>query len=147
MLIIKDSYKKYSALMKYALNTCSSFSLVFEKDDYNSNCYISEDIYLLIKPYVNEVISIGKHPDTGTCFLGSDFMKIDLNNITYLVLMEAQCILDWNGERFPEELCFYRKSHKWLTSISHERLIQIHNYNSSDIKFLESEDIPYQITL
>ena len=61
------------------------------------------------------------------------------------LFLNAYCIDDFNGNDFPEELCFYRSGVLWFKFISHEKLIFIQNENGEDIEFFRFKKIDYKI--
>jgi len=147
MLELIINNKKYWPFIKYAMSTCNSFSVVFEKDYHDNSKYILQDFYSLINEFVINKKSIGQHPDTGTHFENCDLIKIQCCETTRRILMDATQIFEWNGNECPEELCFYRDDEKWFVSVSHERFLFIYNESKDDIDFLNKERIEYNFVI
>jgi hypothetical protein len=147
VLELKIDNKKYRLFIEFAIETCSSFSVVFEKDCLNNSKYILQDFYLSIKENLINKKSIGQHPDTGTHFENSDLVKIECCEATRRILKRAAQISDWNGNEFPEELCFYRDDEKWFTYIFHEKLLLVYKESKDDMEFLNKEHIEYNVVI
>ena len=143
MLKIHIKNKQYRTFLKYAMTTCDTFSLVYEKDNINNKNYILQEFYFSILEYMLLKRKIVKHPDTGTIFCNSDIIYYECNKFTCDILQIADGIFDWNGNNLPEELCFYRNNKKWFTCICHENLLFISDENNDDIKFLEQNHINF----
>ncbi len=143
MLKIRIYSKQYRAFIKYAVATCDSFSLVFEKDVDEKVSYTFQEAYLTLMEFTINGKSIGYHPDTGTSFENSEMNYYECNKHTRAFLQTANSVFDWDGENLPEELCFYRNSEKWFTCVCHERYIFIYNETNEDIAFFKKEGIEY----
>lgn len=143
MLELIINNKKYWTLIRYAVLTCDSFSVVFEKDYLDNSKYILQDFYSSINEFVISKKNIGKHPDSGTDFENCDLIKIHCCEKTRRILMEATNIFEWNGNERPEELCFYRNEKKWFVCVLHEKLLFLFNETKEDIEFLKREEITY----
>lgn len=142
-LFIDD--KKYNSFINYAISTCDSLSLVFEKDEMISSEYIFQELYYQISDFVIEEKSVGIHPDTGTEFSDCDYISVFCCKEIKAILMQLGSIYCCNGKEFPEELCFYRENKKWFVFISHEKLLFLHNETKEDIQFLNDEKIKYYV--
>ena len=138
--------KQYRSFIKYAINTCESFSLVFEKDDINRSKYIFQEIYESIYEFIFIENSIGYHPDTGSFFQNVEIIYCECNKYTEALLQSSYSIFDWNGEKMPEELCFYRDDKKWFTCVCHEKYLFIYDEIEDDIEFFKKEKIKYFYT-
>lgn len=139
-LTIPDN--KYRDFVKYAVETCDTFSLVFEKDCENKK-YILQEFFYMISEFIIYKKTIDYHPDTGTFFENADIIYCDFNKHTGAFFQITGSIFDWNGQRFPEELCFYKNKKKWFTCISHEKILLMHNETLNDIDFLKRKNIKY----
>lgn len=144
-IIIND--KQYRTFIEYAMATCDSFSIVFEKDDSDKLCYIFQDVYSSLSEFVLEQKNIGEHPDTGSSFQNADIYYFGSNQDTKAVLKTANSVLDWNGENLPEELCFYRNGKKRFVCVWHEKYLFSHNETKEDIMFLNKEGINYWLEI
>ena len=133
---------QYKVFIGYALKTCNSFSLVFEKQDSNKESYIHQEFFDCIKEDLISKKGIYIHPDTGTHFQDSEIVYFNCNH-QLAQFFKANNIFDWNGVYLPEELCFYRNGKKWLTIVSHEREILVFDTSKSDIDFFEQNCIKY----
>lgn len=140
MLDVNMNDKQYRSFIKYAVSTCDSFSLVFEK---NKQEYILKELYNSIEEFVLNKKNGWRHPDTGTTFYNADIIYFKCNKWTSGFLQTAYNVLDWNGENFPEELCFYRNGEKWFVCITHEKLLFIYNETKDDIAFLDKEQLKH----
>jgi hypothetical protein len=143
MLQIKIDDKQYRAFIKYAMATCDSFSLVFEKDDVDKSKYVFQDVYFTVVEFIVDKKSIDCHPDTGTSFKHSNIIYFECNKHTEAILQTANSVLDWDGKTLPEEICFYRNGEKWFVCVCHERYLFIYNETKDDIIFLKKEGIEY----
>lgn len=139
MLRIVPNVRKYRAFIEYAIRTCDSFSVVFEKEDRAS--YFLQDQYQLIAENVFSKVSRAVHPDTGTLLDNSDICYVKVNEAIRLFLLQSSDWRDWNGESLPEDLCFYRKGVLWLSYISHEGLLHISHETMDDLLFLKNNRI------
>ncbi len=146
MIVIEDNnIKQYKAFITYALRTCDTASMIFEKKDDNKNGYLCEEAYFIIMESIIEKESVFIHPDTGTWFDDADIIYFKTDVKTGGLFMKANNFFEFDGNRFPEELCFYRKGKKWFTLVSHERIILLHNETLTDIIFLEEKHIQFHI--
>lgn len=147
MLELMINKKNYWPFIKYAMSTCTSFSIMLEKDDIDSSKYIFHDFYYSINEFIINKKSIYEHPDTGSHFSDCDLINIQCCETTRRVLMKATQIVDWNGSDYPEELCFYRNDDNWFAYIYHEGLLFIYNESKEDIDFLNKEGMEYYFTI
>lgn len=143
MLQIMLTNKKYRTFIKYAMKTCDSFSLVFEKDHLKMTKYAMQETYDIIKDFVLYEKNIVYHPDTGTSFQNSNIIFFECNKYTQNVLQKVNSVFDWNGQNLPEELCFYRNNKKWFVCVCHEKYLFIHNETEADKSFLQEEKIEF----
>lgn len=143
MLQIIINGKQCRVFIKYAMTTCDSFSLVFEKDDADKLRYVFQDVFSALAEFVSDRKNIGDHPDTGTSFQNSDMIFYECNKHTMAILQTANTVLGWDGKTLPEELCFYRNGQKWFTCVCHEKYLFIYNETKDDIAFFKNEGIEY----
>ena len=148
MLRIAINDKQYKTFISYAMKTCDSFSLVFEKDDRDKTQYALQEIYLSLAEFVFDTKNIGYHPDTGTAFEHSALIYFTCNHDTRGVLLStADTIYDWDGQNLQEELSFYRNGKAWFTCVCHERYLFIYHETDADVAFLRQERFEYYIQL
>lgn len=83
--------------------------MVFTKDENDISQYILQELYYIVSELIVEKRNIGYHPDTNTEFENSDYIIMRCSKELKPIFFEADNIDNWNGEVFPEELCFYRK--------------------------------------
>lgn len=145
MLKIELNEKNYISFIEYAIKTCNSISLVFEKSEAEANDLkytLPEEYYLILESVIKKE-NTSVHPNTGSCLANADilFFKIDTPIISFL--KQAIDIFDWDGKKLPGELCFYRNEKIWFSCISHERLLHIHNETSDDLDFLKKNKIHF----
>ena len=143
MLKIKLSDKKYRTFIDYAINSCDSFSLVFEKCENDTSQYTFMETYFSLCDNIIKKETIYLHPDTGTSFENADILYFEFNSQTGAFLKNADGIYNWNGKQLPEELCFYRNNKIWFSCTCHERLLRIGNETNEDIDFFKSHKIKY----
>lgn len=132
-----NNNNQYRSFIKYAISTCDSFSLVYEKSDIDKTKYVLQDFYDSIFNNFLHKENIGIHPGTGTIFENSDIVYYLCNKEINNALQSADSIFDWNGKYLPEELCFYRNKEIWFICIYHENLLVIHNETKDDIEFFK----------
>ena len=120
MLEIFINKKRYKSFINYAIDTSDSLSMVFTKDENDISQYILQELYYIVSELIVEKRNIGYHPDTNTEFENSDYIIMRCSKELKPIFFEADNIDNWNGEVFPEELCFYRKKKKWFSYIRHE---------------------------
>lgn len=132
---------KYKAFISHAFYTCDSLSYVADKENQKLNDFLkSLEINCLADILKKEFISV--HPYTGTDFdCGCYMLTLKCNTFIKSLFLRADCIADFNGIEFPEDLCFYRDGNLWFKFISHEKLIFITNEEDSDIKFFKFNKI------
>lgn len=143
MLNVNINNKQYRLFIKYAITTCDSFSLVYEKSDIDKTKYVFQDFYDLIIKNILYKTNIGVHPETGTIFENSDIVYYICNEQIIKALQFADNIFDWNGSYLPEEMCFYRNQKRWFTCICHEQLLVIYNETKEDIEFLKKNKVDF----
>ena len=143
MLQINLNEKKYKAFIDFVSKTCDFLSLVFEKDESDSSQYIFQEEYFSVYDSLIKKETVVIHPNTGTCFENADILYLKLDTPVISFLKQTNRIFDWNGNKLPEELCFYRDNKIWFTCISHENLLFIHNETKVDLEFLESNKIKF----
>ena len=83
--------------------------MVFTKDENDISQYILQELYYIVSELIVEKRNIGYHPDTNTEYENSDYIIMRCSKELKPIFFEADNIDNWNGEVFPEELCFYRK--------------------------------------
>lgn len=83
--------------------------MVFTKDENDISQYILQELYYIVSELIVEKRNIGYHPDSNTEFENSDYIIMRCSKELKPIFFEADNIDNWNGEVFPEELCFYRK--------------------------------------
>ncbi len=143
MLNIKSDEKGYKAFIDFAGETCDYISLVFEKSETDNSRYVFQDEYFLLRDSLIKKENLHIHPDTGSCFDNADILYFNADASVISFLKHASGISDWNGELFPEELCFYRGNKAWFTFASHENLLRIYDETDEDLKFLKSNKIEF----
>lgn len=141
---------KYSEFINYAVKTCDTFSFIAKRKHKKRSLQHTDDIYyhqmLLndLQTYLKlKKLKVSLCPPTGTTFRNSDMFYFECNKHTLNKLLLAQNIFDWNGDDFPEELCFYRGGENWFSCVCHERLVFINNETESDIAFLKKEGFEF----
>lgn len=143
MLQLVLECNQYKAFVKYAVENCDAFSLVFEKDDSDKTKYVFHDFYMTLSEFVLDKASIGIHPETGTFFENSDIVYFKCNKQSGSILFMADNIFDWNGDSIPEELCFYQKNSSWFISICHEKIAVVLDATEDDKMFFKSKGIQH----
>ena len=143
MLKIKLKAKTYKIFIDYAIKSCELLSLVFEKNEMNTNEYALQEEYSSILESIVSKENIAIHPNTGSCFENADICYFRTSAEVSSFLKKANNIFDWDGKIFPEELCFYREGVIWFSCICHERLLFIHNETPDDIAFFNKNKIKF----
>ncbi len=141
MLKIRISDKNYRAFIDYAIKSCTSVSLVFERDKADICRYVLQEEYYSI---ANSVVSKKRaiiHPDTGSRFENADVLCLKIDTFVSAFLKQADSIFSWNGEKLPEELCFYRNGEIWFSCTCHAKLLRIHCATPDDLFFFENKKI------
>ena len=136
--------KKYQALINSANHKCDSVSLVFERGE---DGYIHESIFQMVACDLIKNVSISLHPNTGTDFSDSELLYFKCGNNSKSTLLKAFSISEWNGQNFPEEMCFYSGDIVWLKYISHEHMLFITEESEMDIEFLNVHKIAFHYTM
>ena len=141
------SSNKYKAFINYAFSICDSLSFVINKENQMNNEYL-EMLELTCSSDILKKESVFIHPETGTNFYDDEYMvTIRCNSYIKTSLIRVHSIEFFNGNEFPEELCFYRNNHIWFKFVSHEKLAFIVNEKSHDIDFLKSNKIRYSFSI
>lgn len=143
MLQVNISNKQYRSFVQYAIKTCDSLSLIYEKTELDKTKYIFQEFHDCISEYMLFNKSVEYHPDTGTSFQNSDIVYYKCNDDINYALKIANGVFEWNGVNLPEELCIYRNNEKWFVCICHEKLSFIYNETKDDINFLKENKIEY----
>ncbi len=141
MLRIYVNEKSYKAFIEYAIKTCKTFSLVFNRDD--EEAYYFNDFYFMLGDYILSEKSILYHPDTGTFFDNAIIVYFKCCNDIKGILQTANSVYDWNTTSRPGELCFYRNGQKWFTCVCHAEYMFIYNETEEDLLFFEQFNIEY----
>ena len=136
MLTVRIKENQYKSFIKYATENCDSFSLVFEKDSFH-------DIYYQLSEFALHKKNIGYHPDSGTFFENSELILYDCNKFTKSILQSEYNLINCFDEKFPSEICFYRKGIKWFLCISHEKYLFIYDETKKDVSFFNEVGIEY----
>lgn len=134
--------KKFRAFIEYALSNCDCCSFVIDRDN-----QFQKNLLELLKQNILAEKVIFEHPETGTHFDRGYMITLKCNADIKALFLKADCIADFDGFAFPEELCFYRKGTIWFKLISHERLLFVLNETDKDIDFFEINKIRYNYTI
>ena len=117
--IIKEPKgKAYSALIDYAIEECSEFSLVVRQDSFSQER--KKEVLDALEPYLTESKE-GTTAWPGTKLVDSKatlYYYICQKNTGVILKKMSEGLFSW---RQPEDLCFYRTNRiPWLVSIAHE---------------------------
>lgn len=134
---------QYQAFVSYAMETCDSFSLVFEKDTDNKASYVHQAIYTTLADFVLRQKNIGVHPDTKTHFEHSDIVFFKCDKQASNIFRPTGSAFEWDGDLLPEELCFYRKEKIWCACVCHEKRVIVVDATQNDMHFLANKKIDY----
>ena len=134
---------QYRSFISYAIATCDSFSLVFEKDNVDKANYVHQKIYTALTGFVLSKTNIGIHPDTKTHFEHSDIVYFKCDKQSGSVFLTTDTVFDWNGNLLPGELCFYRKEKIWCACVCHEERLVVFNATKDDMMFLMDKRMNY----
>ena len=137
---------KYKAIINYAFLNCNYVSFVIDKESERQNDFFE----LLMQSCSQDILEeemVYMHPETGTDFSGGHMVKLRCNSYIKSWFLKANCIEDFNGVDFPEDLCFFRDKKIWFKLVSHEKLLFIIDENSDDIDFLKLNKISYYHTI
>ena len=89
--------------------------MVFTKDENDISQYILQELYYIVSELIVEkrngfhILAMRKKHLYITEYENSDYIIMRCSKELKPIFFEADNIDNWNGEVFPEELCFYRK--------------------------------------
>lgn len=118
-IILEPKGNVYSNLLRFALNNCASFSLVW-RDQLNFNDSAKE-IEEKLKPYKFKEEYSNEWPGTKLFNSKAKIRFYKINSETIKILEKANALYNWNCPARPEDLAIYFKDGTcWLGSIAHE---------------------------
>ena len=163
MLKIYDlNFQQQGFLVDYLFNICHTLSFVIQNfnhaqnnnqnilmnDDgeYDSDCCLHNQNTLnlikeldlkIIRTYSSSRYGTPKYNYQSKVFLvkTNDKLKFFLSNHPFE---------DWRFPELPEDLIFYRNNNIWLETVTHEKIIWIHNESKEDIDFLNTHKIKFR---
>lgn len=139
-VVLQDNQLK--KFMNYAMKTCNSFSLVFEKNN-DKTRYVCNSIYKKLEASLIEKRNVVIHPDTGSCFENSDIIYFDCNRKSSNIFILSDDIWNRSDGSIVTELCFYRRGGVWFKYIEHAKLSFVMDVTYDDIEFFEKNNIEY----
>lgn len=117
----KITKEQYHEIIRYSLNTCTSFQLVIRKSIINNNSVnkILKDLHSF---FINKTES-SEWPGTKLTSEQASIFVFQLNNISARILIEStDGLFEWIQPDLPEDLCLIRSNGiPWLITISHEK--------------------------
>lgn len=143
-----DIIKEYNNILKYAKNTCDFFSVITElKKPYSKvppDC-AHDDLLIPLKEYMfKQLVGIRKWSNSGTNSNHKVMNVYNCNKHSIKVLLDMKSILDIDSI-YPEDICFYRDSTVWLSTVTHENLSFMYQATDDDIIFLKNNNIRFSI--
>lgn len=154
--------EQHKTIIDYSCGICDSLSFVIQNfnhaqnnnqnilknDDgeYDSDCCLHNQNTLnlikeldlkIIRTYNSSRYGTPKYNYQSKVFLvkTNDKLKVFLSNHQFE---------DWRFPELPEDLIFYRNNNIWLETITHEKIIWIHNESREDIDFLKKHKIKFR---
>lgn len=140
----------YAKLIEYAIETCDVFMFVTRNYNKDNEYMIKMDSFLhASKPYIKKIRHNGdvftEWPPTKSLDNRIDrniiFLRCDFN--LKGMLLEPERLYSWQYPYYPEDLCFFRKGHCWLTSCAHEEFSFVITEDKSEYNYLESLGIKW----
>lgn len=143
--------EQHKALIDYSFGICNSLSFIVtefdgSEDYYDDFCLHNKNTLKLIEKLNLNVIKTidGKYQ------YGSQ--ANDYQSVIYFVTLHDTLkkflyqheFEKWRFPKLPEDLIFYRNNNIWLETISHEKIIWIHNESKEDIAFLNKHKINFR---
>lgn len=153
--------EKHKELIDYAFGFCDSISFIVQnynhsksnnqnilKDDFgkeDSDCCLH---YQNTKELIKELNLIVSKSDTSSKY-GSQ--KYSYQSKVFFVVpnqklkkfLSLNRFENWTFPNLPEDIIIYKNNSIWLETISHEKIIWIHNECKEDIEFLKAKNISY----
>jgi len=119
-IISEPKENVYSDLLKFALNNCVSFSLVWRDQLKFNNS--AKEIEENLKPYLIKEEYTSKWPGTEIFKSKAKVRYYKINQETIKILESADSLYNWLCPDRPEDLAIYLKNNNcWLESIAHEK--------------------------
>ena len=143
--------KQHQSLIDYSFSICNSISFVVTKFDGNEDYYDDfclhnkNTLKLIEKLNLNVIKTIDGKYQYGSQV--NDYQSViyfatlhdGLKKFLYQYKFEK-----WRFPKLPEDLIFYRNNNIWLETVTHEKIIWIHNESKEDIDFLNKHRIKFR---
>ena len=153
--------EQHKSFIEYAFNYCDSISFIVEnynhsinnkqnilKDDYgnfDNNCYLHyQNTQKLIKELGMTIIRSEDNSNYGTqCYSYRSKIFYVRPNEKLKNFLRATMFESWIFPELPEDIIMYKKDKIWVETITHERIVWIHNECKEDIEFLKKQKISF----
>jgi len=144
-----DIANNYELLVEYLIKSSDSFSVITNlKKPYSKippNCE-HDSVLELLKPYlVDQIVNVKEWPGTETKQNHKVLNMYRCCKQVRMIFTELPNFFLPFQHGLPEDICFYRDSHSWFTTISHERLVFISGASKEDLAFFSKSGIRYRI--
>ena len=136
--------EKYIKFIEFALNTSDFFMLVYCKKKHEGFKRSMKTIKRGLSDlkvmsqfrfsWADTIMSPYCGFEYQVCFYRSDSSALHH-------LLSAKSLFEWDWPLLPQDLCFYRMSHCWFYSVSHERMAIVTAPTQQDITFFKQLDI------
>jgi hypothetical protein len=119
-IIVEPQGKTYTALLRLAIQYCSSFSLTW-RDQLKFNETASLMMSALL-PFLIRELHTNEWPGTQLIDQKAMVRYYQFTEDTLRILSEVSSLYAWLSPNLPEDLAFYREDERcWLFSIAHEK--------------------------
>lgn len=130
-------------LINYCCHTCDVFSVItIQAKPFSSRPAVSQSVYfdLLMQDYlVDQKIDVQEWEGTITWDKRRhllSFYKIN-SDVKRILNKSFSDIFLYKGEEFPQDICFYRNKEVFISSTTHEEIINLHSHTSEDFEKLK----------
>lgn len=143
--------KQHKTLIDYSYGICNSLSFIVTKFDgdedyYGDFCLHNKNTLKLIEKLNLKVV---KTLDSNYQY-GSQ--ENNYQSVIYFVTLNDRLkkflyrhkFEKWRFPKLPEDLIFYQNNNVWLETVTHEKIIWIHNESKEDIDFLNKHKIKFR---
>ena len=112
----------YEALLQWALESCTKFSLVWRASlPFNKK---AKNIEIKLKRYLLKEEKTNQWPGTKILGLADNILRLyKITRESIEILKVAGGIYNWQSPDFPEDLAFYKSvGRAWFGSVAHEKM-------------------------
>ena len=143
--------KQHKSLINYSFGICNSLSFVVTKFDgsedyYDDFCLHNKNTLKLIEKLNLNVFKTiyGKYQYGSQVNNYQSVIYFATLNVEVKKFLYQHKFEKWRFPQLPEDLILYQNNNIWLETISHEKIIWIHNESKEDIDFLNTHKIKFR---